>query len=98
MVFGNGGELTVRDFRLDVPDPDVAAADWVAAALVAHLGLHTVGTVSSPQSAVDHRAAQEFSQLGVERPAGRRLVDLTHVIAAGMVTYPRLPGPESASI
>lgn len=30
----------------------------------------------------------------MERPAGRRLVDLTHVITAGMVTYPGLPGPE----
>jgi arylformamidase len=27
-------------------------------------------------------------------PAGGRLVELSHVIRAGMVTYPGLPGPQ----
>ncbi|MDA0635705.1 hypothetical protein OUY22_19975 [Nonomuraea sp. MCN248] len=38
VTFGNGGDLTVHDFRVDVPSPDVTE-DEIAALFVASLGL-----------------------------------------------------------
>src|SRR4051812_40990558 len=49
-----------------------------------------------PQAGVsDSRRARARHDLGGPRPssAGTRLVDLSHPIEAGMVTYPGLPGP-----
>ncbi|MGI5272269.1 hypothetical protein ACQEUU_24160 [Nonomuraea sp. CA-218870] len=44
VTFGNGGDLTVHDFRVDVPSPDVTE-DEIAALFVASLGLLMTGAV-----------------------------------------------------
>ncbi|MFG1948976.1 hypothetical protein [Nonomuraea sp. NPDC048826] len=44
ITFGNGGDLTVHDFRVDVPAPDVTE-DEIAALFVASLGLLMTDTV-----------------------------------------------------
>jgi arylformamidase len=91
--FSNGGEMTGRDFRLDVPGPSADPAA-VGLLLVRHLGVLMVDDVElDPFRIVEeaHRGGR-----GLERPAapGAEIVDLSHPIRAGMVTYPGLPGPE----
>jgi arylformamidase len=93
ITFVNGGEITGRDFRLDVPSPDVDRST-VGTLLVRHLGLLMVDQVDlDPFRIVEepHRGGR-----GLETaPAGhRRIVELSHPIRHGMVTYPGLPGPE----
>jgi kynurenine formamidase len=93
ITFSNGGNLRGEGFRLDLPRPD-APDEEVARLLVAHLGLLMVDTVelrNLKQVEEAHRGSR-----GVPRPAGRsrRLVELSHPIHHGLVTYPGLPAPE----
>jgi kynurenine formamidase len=94
IAFVNGGSLTTEGFRLDLPDgfpPDAAA---VGRLLVQHLGLALVESVAISNLAIieeQHRGTR-----GVETapPEARgRLVDLSHTISHGLVTYPALPSP-----
>jgi arylformamidase len=95
--FSNGGDLAVHGFRVDLPSPDVGEAE-IAALFLASLGLLMTDSVELSNTRVfaeahkgtrggpsDHRAAPEAT-------AGR-LVELSHVIRAGLTTYPGLPGP-----
>jgi arylformamidase len=90
--FANGGGLTAEAFRLDVPGPDVGEAE-VARLLVQHLGLALVGSVTLTNLTIveeQHRGSR-----GIEAPtaSGRRVVDLSHHIREGLITYPGLPAP-----
>jgi arylformamidase len=96
--FSNGGDLTVHGFRVDVPRPDVGAED-IAALFLASLGL--LMTESATLANVRVFAEPHKGTRGGpsdRRPAqvatDGRLVELSHVIRAGMITYPGLPGPE----
>ena len=93
VTFSNGGSLRGEGFRLDLPRPDTAEAE-IAALLVAHLGLLMVQKVELRN--VRRIEEPHKGSRGVPRAAGRtgRLVDLSHPIHHGMVTYPGLPGPE----
>jgi arylformamidase len=100
--FGNGGDLTARGFRVDVPSPDVGQAE-IAALFVASLGLLMTDTVRLERVEVfaePHKGTRGGpSDHGSGRPApgaAGRLVELNHVIRAGMTTYPGLPGPSIA--
>jgi arylformamidase len=89
VTFPDGGGLQAQRFRLDVPRGDVTEAE-VAALFVASLGLSAVDRVDL----TGVRILAE-PRVSVGTPAGRRRwVELSHVISAGMVTYPGLPGPE----
>src|SRR3954447_3330323 len=92
--FTNGGGIQGQGFRLDIPGEDVGD-DWVADALVRDLGLLMVGAVGIRNRRIlveTHKgAASARAQGGLD--AGRRLVDLSHAIVAGMTTYPGLPAP-----
>ncbi|HKY65242.1 MAG TPA: cyclase family protein [Acidimicrobiales bacterium] len=94
--FTNGGDVTVRGFRLDVPGPDVAG-DQVGALLVAHLGLLMVGRVDVERLEIveeGHKGGRATEAAGgADAPAARRVVDLAHPITEGMVTYPGIPAP-----
>ncbi len=91
--FANGGGLTADAFRLDVPGPDVGETE-VARLLVQHLGLALVGSVRLSDLRIveeQHRGSR-----GIEAAApaaGRRIVDLSHPIREGLITYPGLPAP-----
>ncbi|WP_257459689.1 cyclase family protein [Archangium lipolyticum] len=93
--FQNGGWLEVEGFRLDIPGTEIDD-DALAVALVRHLGLLMVGEVRIRHKALirePHKGSRGMS--GSEpRTEPRRLVELSHVIRHGMVTYPGLPGPE----
>jgi kynurenine formamidase len=93
ITFSNGGGLRGEGFRLDLPRPDLPESE-IAALLVAHLGLLMVEKVELKnlrRVEEPHRGSR-----GVPRPAAgkRRLVDLSHPIHHGLVTYPGLPAPE----
>jgi arylformamidase len=99
VTFSNGGALSAEGFRVDAAGPD-SDAEEVATLFVASLGLLMTervdvrrlrvfpephkGTRGGPSDATSQRAGD----------GGWRWVELSHVISAGMTTYPGLPGPE----
>jgi len=91
--FTNGGSLQGEGFRLDLPRPDVTEAE-IAALLVAHLGLLMVGEVELRNLRRVEEPHRGSRGVAPGARAGRRLVDLSHPIHHGLVTYPGLPAPE----
>jgi arylformamidase len=90
--FVNGGSLTASGFRLDVPNDDVSSDD-VSRLFVQHLGLALVGSVTLSNLAIveeQHRGSRGVE--AAERTSGR-VIDLSHVIREGIITYPGLPAP-----
>jgi arylformamidase len=87
--FSNGGDLTARGFRVDVPSADVSRAE-IAALFVASLGLLMTDTVELDHVEVfaePHKGTRGGpSDHGARRPApgaAGRLVELNHVIRDG---------------
>jgi arylformamidase len=100
--FSNGGDLTARGFRVDVPSPG-ASREEIAALFVASLGLLMTDTVRLDQVEIfaephkGTRGGPSDHGGGPSAPgASGPLVELNHVIRAGMITYPGLPGPAIA--
>jgi len=92
IAFTNGGELTGAGFRLDVPGEEVSADD-VGLLLVRKLGLVMAGTVAVRKLQIVAEPHREPA-VAVAPAASRRVIDVSHAIAAGMITYPGMPGPE----
>jgi kynurenine formamidase len=91
--FANGGELAGTGFRLDLPSADLDEAA-IARLLVQHLGLALVDTVELRGLRVveePHRGSRGVTP--VTDASATRIVDLSHPIRAGLVTYPGLPAP-----
>ncbi|HZR36635.1 MAG TPA: cyclase family protein [Nevskia sp.] len=91
--FCNGGGLQGQGFRLDLHGADIGDAE-LADAIVRDLRLLMVGAVRI----LDKRIIAEPHKRGAApaREAGgrlRRLVDLSHTIEHGMITYKGLPAP-----
>ena len=93
VTFANGGGLSAEGFRLDLPTGQ-ESPEQVGALFVRHLGLALVGSVELDGLQIveePHKGSR-----GIEKPtaaAPRRVVDLSHVIHEGLVTYPGLPAP-----
>jgi len=102
VTFANGGGLSAQGFRLDVPGPE-AGLEEVAELFVASLGLLMVDRIEVRDLRVfpePHKGTRGGPSDPGRRspPASRtRLVELSHVITAGMTTYPGLPGPSMAA-
>lgn len=94
ITFANGGGLQGQGFRLDLPRKDVTAAE-VSGLLVSHLGLALVGEVELRDLRIVAEPHRGSRGVTAPAPADRteRVVDLSHPIAEGMVTYPGLPAP-----
>ena len=92
VTFRNGGGLSAQGFRLDLPGPDMSAAE-IGPLFVQHLGLLMVDRVDITNLDVFEEQHKGSRNVPVAA-ATRRIVELNHVIRAGMVTYPGLPGPE----
>ncbi|HEY4269760.1 MAG TPA: cyclase family protein [Galbitalea sp.] len=101
--FTNGGGLTVEGFRIDLPSPDLTQPQ-VARLFVQHLGLALVGEVRLANLAIveeAHRGTRGIdvspgdtaADVAAEAFTRPRLVELSHVIREGLVTYPGLPAP-----
>jgi kynurenine formamidase len=87
--------LQTQGFRLDLPAADVTD-DQLADLLIGHLGLLMVDRVRIVRLQVvaePHKGSRGVPASGAPT-ATARLVELNHVIAAGMTTYPGLPGPQ----
>jgi arylformamidase len=96
--FSNGGDLTVHGFRVDVGGPDVDEAE-IAALFVASLGLLMTDTAELSNVEVfaePHKGTRGGPSDHRKGPAaaGGWFVELGHVIRAGLITYPGLPGPQ----
>ena len=105
VTFANGGGLRAEGFRVDVPGPGVTSED-VAALFIASLGLLMTEHVELANLSVLAEAHKGTRGGPSDRPAGgsqtrsgapRRIVDLSHPIKHGMITFPGLPGPEIGS-
>jgi arylformamidase len=97
VTFANGGGLTAEGFRLDLPTGDESAEE-VGRLLVRHLGLAMVDSVTIEGLEIVEEAHK--GSRGIEKPATEspsRIVDLSHVIHEGLITYPGLPAPEITS-
>ena len=98
VTFANGGGLTAAGFRVDVPSADVGEAG-IAALFVASLGLLMTESVELSNVEIfaephkGTRGGPSDHSAGLPSRGGT-LVELSHVIRAGMITYPGLPGPE----
>ncbi len=91
--FVNGGSLTATDFRLDLPSADTTEDD-AGRLLVQHLGLALVGSVRLDGFTVVEEAHRGSRGIEAHAASGsRRVVDLSHVIRDGLITYPGLPAP-----
>jgi len=93
VTFLNGGGLQARGFRLDVPAAEVTERA-LADLFVRELGLLMVGEVRLRDVRVFAEAHKGLRTSGAPMRRAGRLVELNHVITAGMTTYPGLPGPE----
>jgi kynurenine formamidase len=91
--FANGGGLTAEAFRLDLPSPDLDEAA-IGRLLVQHLGLALVGSVTLTGLRIVEEAHRGSRGIEVAAPASAvRVVDLSHRIRQGLITYPGLPAP-----
>src|SRR5262245_57152288 len=87
ITLSNGGGLRGQSFRLDIPGEDISDAA-LADYLVRDLRLLMVGTVHIRNKAILAEAHKR------SKPGGTaRLVDLSHDVEDGMVTYRGLPAP-----
>src|SRR5918994_3781802 len=97
VTFSNGGALSAEGFRIDVPGPHPTEAE-VADLFVASLGLLMAQRVDVRELRVvtePHQGTRGGPSDASRRPVTAwRYVELSHVITAGMTTYPGLPGPE----
>jgi arylformamidase len=98
VTFVNGGGLSADGFRLDLPSLDLpgehADAALVGRLFVQHLGLALVKRVDIRN--LEIVAEQHRGSRGIDaapRDDAGSVVDLSHSIRAGMVTYPGLPAP-----
>lgn len=94
--FANGGGLAGTGFRLDLPSGDLGEGE-VATLLIQHLGLALVDEVELRGLRIveePHRGSRGVeTRPGATGTASHRVVDLSHPIRAGLVTYPGLPAP-----
>jgi kynurenine formamidase len=97
VTFSNGGGLRADGFRVDVPGPDVTEQD-VASLFIASLNLLMVESAELRNLSVFAEPHKGTRGGPSDRPAPGslrgRIVDLSHPIHDGLVTYPGLPAPE----
>jgi kynurenine formamidase len=88
ITFSNGGGLRGQGFRLDIPGEDISDAA-LADYLVRDMRLLMVGTVRILNKTILAEAHKRPRSSG----GAARLVDLSHDVEDGMVTYRGLPPP-----
>lgn len=95
VTFLNGGGLQAQGFRLDIPGTDIA--DEALADLFVHslrlLMVEQVRFTNRRLLREPHKGSRG-TEGGSSDPRTRRLIELSHIIRDGMVTYPGLPAVE----
>ncbi|GHO61932.1 hypothetical protein KSC_008240 [Ktedonobacter sp. SOSP1-52] len=88
--FTNGGGIQGQDFRLDIAGDDISDQE-LADYLVSDMRLLMVGRVKILNKAI---LAEQHKRTPINTQAGTEtLVDLSHTIEHGLVTYKGLPAP-----
>lgn len=91
--FSNGGAIQGQDFRLDI-DGVEAADQEVADLLVRDLRLLMVASVRILNKEIIREPHKRSAPGPRERsPDSRTMIDLSHTIESGMITYKGLPAP-----
>lgn len=101
--FVNGGGLRAQGFRLDLPSADLTETQ-IGQLLVRHLGLAMVGRIELSNLEIveeAHKGSRGVAEAtsdaapasAASTTARGELVDLSHTIRAGLVTYPGIPAP-----
>lgn len=90
--FANGGGMSGEGFRLDLPRPDLSAEE-IGVLLVRHLGLALVRDVDLRGLRIVEETHRGSRGADAAAPGVDRVIDLSHPIEAGMITYPGLPAP-----
>ncbi len=94
IAFSNGGDLQGQDFRLDIEGDDIDD-QMLAERIVRELRLLMVGTVLIRNKRIieePHKRANRSVSVMDSEP-GVRMIDLSHTIEDGMITYRGLPAP-----
>ncbi|MEL4319848.1 cyclase family protein [Leifsonia sp. YIM 134122] len=92
VAFINGGDLRVSDFRLDLPSATVTEAE-LAELFVRHLGLALVESVDITGFSIIEERHKGSRGTDAVASTTAHVVDLSHTVSAGLVTYPGLPAP-----
>lgn len=91
--FSNGGGIQGQDFRLDIEGDDIAD-DALAAYIIQDLRLLMVGEVRIlNKKVIEERHKRSGDAQDTYAEDASRIVDLSHVIESGMITYKGLPAP-----
>ena len=92
--FANGGGIQGQGFRLDIEGTDISDAE-LADHVVSDLRLLMVSeTRILNKTIVEERHKRSLAAPpGAGSPAGPTLIDLSHAVEDGMITYPGLPAP-----
>ena len=88
--FSNGGGIQGQDFRLDIDGDDIAD-EALAAYIVQDMRLLMVGAVRILNKQI---ISEPHKRVSTETPETEfKLIDLSHTIEEGMITYKGLPAP-----
>lgn len=90
--FSNGGGIQGQDFRLDIAGEDISE-DTLAAYIIADLRLLMVERVLILNKRIIEEPHKRSAASSTPASASKTLVDLSHVIEDGMITYKGLPAP-----
>nr|WP_295923664.1 cyclase family protein [uncultured Dyadobacter sp.] len=89
ITFTNGGGIQGQDFRLDIAGKTISDQE-LADYIVQDLRLLMVGKVDILNK---HYIDEPHKRVPVDAPNPEKLVDLSHVIFDGLITYKGLPAP-----
>ena len=89
IAFTNGGDLEAHGFRLDLP----SASSDVSQLFVQHLGLALVSSVTLTNLSIVEEAHKGSRGIAADPVSTGHVIDLSHTIREGLITYPGLPAP-----
>ncbi len=90
--FSNGGGIQGQDFRLDIAGDNIADTE-LAAFIVADMRLLMVAEVRILNKRIIAEPHKRAAPVPAASAATATLIDLSHVIEDGMITYKGLPAP-----
>jgi arylformamidase len=93
IAFANGGGVQGQEFRLDIEEEEISDQE-LAEYIVEDLQLLMVSKVEISNK---RYIMEPHKRTGPSSSEGPAMVDLSHPIHDGMITYPGLPGPTIAT-